>query len=606
MFDFKTLIFIVIPCIIILSFFICLLLKLCNLYKKEKENIDYLKGLILDWDKNESRKKNHFLIRKKLEKGKNKNDFLFKVWREFDESLVFHEEDIENTVDSHHFFNIHRLSPEVFYKEAFKVTPNILVGIGVLCTFIGLAYGLFYLKFDEDPDIVIQSIETIVKGASTAFCSSIIGILTSLIFLWIYSRYKSKLKSKILCIQNEIDFRYPKTNPEKSLVHIRDYAEEQKETLKNLNETIGNKLRDVIRGIREDLKSEIGNLSQSVNLFLEDLHNKAENRAEYYVGNLVDRFMEKLGSSIREQQKLIQETNYTIKEMLSDFNSQFLKQVDGLKEVIENLNESYHVVEDELVSKFSNATEQLEKGINQFLNYQNIIEQRFSQQDDILSNIQSVAIHFKEATENLIAAYGNLQKDYSQTMSSMEKLLNSLSEHSEGLSVASNQMSDLVETLKFPLKQLKDEFELMVSKMDMQFQKMSAYVDDMFTEVHSQTEKRMDEWNKHTYEFSSAMLGTVKEMDEKNKQNSEYSSAMLKTSKELNLFIDALKEEKHIVSKTQKNSIEIMALWTKESEILLSNTRSFSDDLVNIAKSLEKIIHQLDGVVKNKKKNRKK
>ena len=73
-----------------------------------------------------------------------------------------------------------------------------IVGIGVLGTFAGLAYGLMGINLSSDDiEILKQGIETLVNGASTAFFSSLAGISLSLLFSSTHQLFKNSLSNKI-------------------------------------------------------------------------------------------------------------------------------------------------------------------------------------------------------------------------------------------------------------------------------------------------------------------------------------------------------------------------------------------------------------------------
>lgn len=64
-----------------------------------------------------------------------------------------------------------------------RSVPNALVGLGLLGTFIGLTFGLKDIVLDyRDTAKMMESIRTLLKGTSTAFLTSIAGIVLSLLY----------------------------------------------------------------------------------------------------------------------------------------------------------------------------------------------------------------------------------------------------------------------------------------------------------------------------------------------------------------------------------------------------------------------------------------
>jgi hypothetical protein len=69
-------------------------------------------------------------------------------------------------------------SPEQINPYIFESIPQVFPTIGILGTFLGIAYGLFYF----DTKNMSESIPTLLDGLKTAFIASIFGILGLLIF----------------------------------------------------------------------------------------------------------------------------------------------------------------------------------------------------------------------------------------------------------------------------------------------------------------------------------------------------------------------------------------------------------------------------------------
>ncbi|WP_339813090.1 MotA/TolQ/ExbB proton channel family protein [uncultured Imperialibacter sp.] len=62
----------------------------------------------------------------------------------------------------------------------FESIPQIFITLGLLGTFMGIAYGL--INFDTSPDLIKDSIGDLLDGLKTAFYTSIYGIVLNLIF----------------------------------------------------------------------------------------------------------------------------------------------------------------------------------------------------------------------------------------------------------------------------------------------------------------------------------------------------------------------------------------------------------------------------------------
>lgn len=471
----------------------------------------------------------HHVLSSKIHKDHKENNISF-IWREFEESLVIQNDKIENTLDADHFFNENTLASKVFFNENFKSVGNVLVGLGVVFTFIGLVLGLGQLDINsESTESLKKGIEAIINGANISFYSSIVGILSSIGFTRYYSTVKTKLREEIFELQKLIDYKYPRTNPEKSLAQMRDSAKETELHLGALSETLGDKLQEVIRGVGTEISEGIKeSLSTAINPYMEDIANKAMNSSENAFERIVEEFLQRFGEAGEMQQKLILETNKEIQESLLKFREEFLVQVDGLKEVVSNLNESYHVLEDQLVDKFHTVVSELSNAVgNQSEMVEGLTEQTNSL-NGVTESLQNVVGGFEASAEGIKTILNDYQfqidqnqKVFRETLDSLYSIYQSNDEVNKNLIEASNMMAE-------PFAQLKDEYQEMRTKLEGNIEamgnKMNEILNSYFTQVQQQTNERMSEWNAQTSAFSGAMLDVANELnsvvDQVKKKNS--------------------------------------------------------------------------------------
>ena len=63
-----------------------------------------------------------------------------------------------------------------------EMIPGVMVSLGILGTFLGLVTGLSGLTLTDDTTRMLSAIEQLIGGMSTAFLTSIFGVIASLIF----------------------------------------------------------------------------------------------------------------------------------------------------------------------------------------------------------------------------------------------------------------------------------------------------------------------------------------------------------------------------------------------------------------------------------------
>lgn len=77
--------------------------------------------------------------------------------------------------------------------QVYAAMPNILTGLGILGTFLGLAGGIhaaapLLTSASADPGIIREALSKLLDGAALAFVTSIVGIASSMLFLWRFRR----------------------------------------------------------------------------------------------------------------------------------------------------------------------------------------------------------------------------------------------------------------------------------------------------------------------------------------------------------------------------------------------------------------------------------
>ena len=501
-------VFAIISSSIILLLFIRFSSRLYDDYKKTlndiniiNESVDIIKPGILNV-------RHHDVIDVMKSKVKDANSDLLKYWIEFEESLVISEEIIENTLDAEHFFNERNIGYRLFNNQTYENVSQSLIGLGVLFTFGGLIYGLRGITLDSESIEVLKSgIEQLIIGAQTAFITSFIGILLSLIYNIGYFKFKRDITLNILELQKSINFKYPRTNPEKSLAYIRDSSNETSIAIGSLSEQLGEKLQEVVREMSGEVSKSF---QETITPYMEQIANKAMNASESVLGDMMETFIDKIGLAGEKQQELILETNKSIQEAIIDFRSNFTGQVIELKDTIKNLNDSYHFIEEHLISQFDNAITKFSEAIegyqeeqNEFIAQLNNQKETVQKLDEVSTKLQIIMNRIQEQISQSVSAYrqatDNLSLVYESNNEASNKLIDIASSFEQPLNVLNSQYEQLQETIQSTTQTIQNELE----------QALKSY----FTQVESQTTERLREWNNQTTTFSTAMLNVTTQLN---------------------------------------------------------------------------------------------
>lgn len=288
-----------------------------------------------------------------------------------------------------------RRKPDIINPYIFDSIPQVFPTLGILGTFLGIAYGLFYF----DVKNMTESIPELLNGLKTAFIASIFGIIGLLIF--------SKITA-IIQHSNEID----KTVSSDELTALNTLVDQIKKgalensiNLKTLNSSIigeGDeslatqfaKLKNQMTEQTDKLSKIQGALGGDVETsLLTQIQKLRAEQGEYakltssnstFIVEVMNKNNEIIRTKFDEFAKLLTENNTkalveAMQKVIIDFNTQMNELIQRLvKENFEELNNSVKTLNDwqkenkkqieTLISQFNQTTSNLE------LSSKNILE----------------------------------------------------------------------------------------------------------------------------------------------------------------------------------------------------------------------------------------
>ncbi len=200
--------------------------------------------------------------------------------------------------------------------------PGVFTAVGLLGTFVGIAIGLTDIDSGADGSISPESIQTLLDGMSTAFLTSIAGILLSLAWLFEFRHVDKKVNEVRDSFLEEADRLYPIAQPHQLLATIRDaVAGENGKSIGDLGETTS-RIRQDISGLSATAKEIKGNvqslgqdlaehlepiIERGITIPLKTLNAEIGERQSKALAKMVQAFQETLAASIGEHLKAFSE-----------------------------------------------------------------------------------------------------------------------------------------------------------------------------------------------------------------------------------------------------------------------------------------------------------
>jgi len=420
------------------------IIKMTKSKKQDEKKIDYLLDNLSKYKESMQENYNDFLedlkgFAPKAKDGK-END-LYLLWNEFHESLIRVENPItykleyRNSFDAEYFFNKQSLLTHIGTK-LYSTVPSILLGLGLIGTFLGLFVGLVQLKLVGDASAIQASMQLLIGVTGVKFASSIWGLGLSLLFTVFDKRWEKELEDKLDMIQKIINEAFERRTSEQSLEEICTNSMEQKLALNGLAATLTEKLSaelnatlvprlDIIGAgfgqIGQDISSAImksleGPLAQIANT-VESASKDQGEQSTHVLETMIERFISKIDEKAGDQSQVFQQ-NIESTQILMGQVAQNL--TDFIRLSQETFNEQNRINSD-----------------RDRLIISNLESIRKSQNETIESLVKSVSENVKNLTSNMENSIGNISASVTTTANELFKA------SSEREQVLNNSMNDI-------------------------------------------------------------------------------------------------------------------------------------------------------------------
>ena len=292
---------------------------------------------------------------------------LAEAWQEFEDSLIEHpREDPEvvyKTDDSSLFFGEDRLLDQQLNLRFWNSVPALLVGLGILGTFVGLVWGLRPFAGIDFTEIekIGDAIKTLLSGVSTAFVTSVWGMSVSLVFNLFEKWRMGRISQAITNLQRALDKLFTLTTQEAISFRQEDELAQQTAALRSFSTDLANEIKSAMTQGRQEIIQELHNAPEafssamaeqltpsldSLNTAVEELRRQREESSIDAIQRLVEEFHESLSGSTTAQLEELAETVRSasaglaaLPEQLTDMITSVQDQIDQSRQLLSATSE---------------------------------------------------------------------------------------------------------------------------------------------------------------------------------------------------------------------------------------------------------------------------
>ena len=543
---------------------------------------------------------------------------LSKIWNAYKSSFISYSRKEKTSEHSDNYFNEHNVFYACLNFRVINNISNILVGLGILGTFVGLTYGISDSDFTTTEKIK-ESINNLLSGMGTAFITSIWGMGLSLLFTFIYKQGQTIVSRRIqeLCFSLDSDFKIKQID----LDNVQE--EKQREILNNLFEKYlvaetedGKQLpSNILRKLLENsdnqtisLQTFSDDLGGSIELAMEKLveDNNAQISAlieERLVPVLEDLKDIKQDSGTQVIEEAVGKLADSMKSMMDDFKDSVTGEtkveMEGLTKRLVDVSESLA----NIPTVMSNITDQIDSTIKS-LNSTVVENIESSSKETIEQNNQA-----KDAFKEMIEA---LQDNVTNNIENSSKNLQSQNE--EAKSAFIEMVNSLQDNVKLSIHNSNEETTRQGDITRNAFEEATAEYKSSIKSLQNQMESILDVQKENINQVSDVTKGINATLEKNSKINIQFESIINKST-EVAKVIEVISEKfdnsstsMNNTSSILKDSIEgykksVSDYVDKNNELLthhedvLSKSRNIASDYANkfevIDKGLKSIFDQI-------------
>ena len=260
-----------------------------------------------------------------------RSTYLSKPWGKLKKSLIIDVDELDGSKRiattqevSDHINDQTVLNPRINLR-LFQAWPNILVGIGLLCTFLGIVLALWYASKGvaaKEVEEAQAALRNLLDAATFKFLTSLAGLLSSILFSVGEKRILHKIGGTIEQLAKELEDSFEHRSLEKIahqryLIMLSEHAllQEQLEEARQQTAQIKRFETDFAVSIASALDSRLGSrfeyLAATLSVAIENLSMKIGSVNEEALQTMVDDFRKTLaegtGSEIAKMASLVEQ-----------------------------------------------------------------------------------------------------------------------------------------------------------------------------------------------------------------------------------------------------------------------------------------------------------
>ena len=384
------------------------------------------------------------------------------AWQEFADSLITRQHDenqeiVYKTDEASFFFSEDRLLGQYMNLRFWNSISAILVGFGILGTFVGLVWGLIpFSSIDfQNTEEIKNAIRELLSGVSTAFVTSVWGMMTSLLFNAVEKLAIGGVGSEIVNLQRSLDRIFTLTVAEEIAFRQEDELAQQTSALKSFSTDLANDIKSAMAEGRQEILSE---LNKTVEAFsttileqlrpileklmeaIEELRQQKEESSTDAIGKLIEEFQKSLSTSTVTQMEELAKTVGEASQSLKDLPDQIGVMIASIQDQINQNRQLLTETSHEQTAQMKSMMDEMIKTL------QSVVELAAKQtEEQVDQQIEKMKTVSDESIQTLQTTIAELRQSITDTLKQQQDAIGKITLQTSQASVdATDQMSQLI------------------------------------------------------------------------------------------------------------------------------------------------------------------
>ena len=319
-------------------------------------------------------------------------------------------------------------SPNFPIYSLTKVLPGTFVGFGILGTFLGFSSGISGMRLTGNVDELFGKLDVFFMGLNTAFITSIIGVILSVVFGTILFQWPlNQIKYHCNRITSMRHFD-PTANTKAEFEVYTNSLHDMTKALLNAKASIEN-LPDKFKDVGVSLEQSVGPVKDTFSAMqatLENYSKQAESlqNASEKIQNSLTQFIE---TSEKTTEKVNQSLDKTIAttQSIQATNANLIDNNKKLLEDYNTLNQTLTTVQEKINEEVTSYCAAIKKHFTELLNdYSNETHDILkTQNEQINEERKEMLSDYQKIDENISSIMESVNKNLTEYSQTMEKTL---------------------------------------------------------------------------------------------------------------------------------------------------------------------------------------